>query len=232
MLKSYCAIVGLVLMSSHCHALSVSDINDPPGASVTYVGEMVQNGLPMQIKQFTTDATIGEVLAYYKQRWADVAKHQENVPDYIEKQAGEWRILTKMEASNSVVVQLRKSDQGDTEGFISVTDLSRVEEPNKWSSDFPRMLGSQLVSNTESYDKGRRAYTLVIINDHSVEENIDYYRSSMDSEGWHYSRGGSKDNTLMLHFTREGWLCDMTMTAADDGKTVIFANLVEMNGNG
>jgi hypothetical protein len=198
---------------------------------VIYVGDLVQNGLPMQIKQFRASSSVAEILAFYKLRWSDTANRQDNVPTYIEKSVGEWRVLSKMESSNSVVVQLKDTGTGQAEGFISVTDLSQVEGPNEWSSDFPRMHGSQLISNTESHDKGRHAYTLILINDYSVVENRDYYQANMDTQGWSYSRGGMKDNVSMMYFIKDKWHCDMTVTESDDGKTVIFANLVEMNEN-
>jgi hypothetical protein len=224
-------LLCILASSSLCHAYDIHDVADPPTASVIYVGDVVQNGLPMQMKQFSTDLSVTELLAFYKQRWSDVSKQQDNVPDYLEKQAGEWYVLSKMESSKSVVVQAKRSSQGITEGFISVTDMSRVRQPNQWSSEFPRMHDTQLVSNTESFDKGRLAYTLVLYNEHSVSENRDYYRNSMDSDGWQYTRGGKQSNTAMLYFKKDKWHCDIAVTEADDGKTIIFANLVEINEN-
>jgi hypothetical protein len=225
-------VVCLLCFVDETYAYGISDVEEPPGASsVTYVGDLVQNGLPMQIKQFKSNSSVSEILAFYKQRWSDSANRQDNVPAYIEKKVGEWQVLSKMESTNSVVVQLKQTPEGQAEGFISVTDLSRAEGPNEWSNEFPRMHGSKLISNTESQDKGRHAYTLILINDYSVAENRDYYQANMDSQGWSYSRGGMKDNISMMYFIKDNWHCDMTVTEADNGKTIIFANLVEMNEN-
>jgi hypothetical protein len=229
-LYAFC-LLGVFAVSSVSHAFDIHDVANPPSASMTYVGDVIQNGLPMQMKQFTTDTSITELFAFYKQRWSDNAKRQDNVPDYIEKRAGDWYVLSKMEASKSVVVQARKANSSTIEGFISVTDLAQVKEQNRWSSDFPRMHGTELVSNTESVDKGRIAYTLILYNDYSVNENSEYYRSNMHVDGWQFTRGGEKANTAMLYFQKDNWQCDITVTEAKDGKTVIFTNLVETNEN-
>ncbi|MEW8248414.1 MAG: hypothetical protein AB2768_20530, partial [Candidatus Thiodiazotropha endolucinida] len=161
-------IVCSIAFSSACFAYDIHDVADPPIASVIYVGEVVQNGMPLQMKQFSTESSLTEVLAFYKQRWSDISKHQNNVPSYLEKHVGEWHVLSKMETDKSVVVQARKTNRGSTEGYISVSDISRTTKPNRWSSEFPRIQGTQLLSNTESIDKGRVAYTLVLFNDYSV----------------------------------------------------------------
>jgi hypothetical protein len=224
-------ITLFIATSSLCHAFDVHDVADPPAASVIYVGDVIQNGLPMQMKQFSTDSSIAQLLAFYKQRWSDTSKKQDNVPSYLEKRVGEWYILSKMENEKSVVVQARKAKQGTIEGYISVTDMSRISKPNRWTREFPRMPGTQLISNTESVDKGRVAYTLILSNDHSVSDNNGYYRESMHNDGWQYIRGGEKSSTAMLYFKKERLQCDIAVTEADDGQTVIFANLVEINEN-
>lgn len=227
----HCWISSLCILSASniCYAYDIDDVADPPAAAVTYVGDVVQNGLPMQMKQFSTEWSLTELFAFYKQRWSDTSNNNENIPDYIEKQVGEWSILSKMEDNKSVVIQARASSQGGIEGYISVTDISRFNKPNRWSSEFPRMYGTQLISNTESVDKGRQAYTLVLANTYSVRENKEYYRENMHSEGWQYTRGREVPNTAMLYFKKESWQCDIAVTQADDGKTIIFANLVEVN---
>ncbi|MGD9168671.1 MAG: hypothetical protein PVI97_01245 [Candidatus Thiodiazotropha sp.] len=228
-LRSY--ILCFIAVSNGCHAYNIHDIADPPAASVTYVGDVIQNGLPMQMKQFKTELSVTELLAFYKQRWSDISTKQDNVPHYLEKEAGEWFVLSKIESGKSVVVQVKKTGNRMTEGFISVTDITDIREPNHWSNDFPRLQGTQLMSNTESVDKGRNAYTLVLYNKLSVSENRDFYRDNMYSDGWQYARGGEKSSTTMLYFKKDKWHCDITVTEADDGKTIIFANLVEINEN-
>ncbi|MCU7876930.1 MAG: hypothetical protein KZQ84_09040 [Candidatus Thiodiazotropha sp. (ex Lucinoma borealis)] len=225
----------LLLLSVFCaidasYAYTLADIEDPLDARVTYVGDVIQNGLPMQMKQFSVDYTAAELMAFYKQRWSDTAHHQENIPDYIEKNVGEWRILSKVDESSSVVVQVKTANNGaSSEGFISVTDLSGRKETNQWLSNFPRLRDSQLISSTESVDKDRSATTLIITNDYSVDENSDYYRSNLDKLGWRYLRGSVRNNVSMLHFAKDGQQCEITVTEADDGKTVIFANVIEVN---
>ncbi|MCU7841057.1 MAG: hypothetical protein KZQ94_16965 [Candidatus Thiodiazotropha sp. (ex Troendleina suluensis)] len=230
--KSIVLLLSVFCTVSAAHAYTIADVKDPPGARVTYVGDVIQNGLPMQMKQFSADYTMAELLGFYKQRWSDAAHSQENIPAYIEKKVGEWQILSKVDESSSVVVQVKIANDGvSSEGYISVTDLSKKKETNQWLSNFPRPRDSQLISSTESVDKGRSATTLIIVNNFSVDENSEYYRSNMDALGWNYQRGGVKNNISMLHFFKDRQQCEITVTEADDGKTVIFANLIEINEN-
>jgi hypothetical protein len=193
------------------------------------VGEVIQNGLPIQMKKFSTDLSVTELLAFYKQSWSDTSIVQENVPAYMEKHIGEWYILSKLENTVSVVIQTKRGKEGKTEGYISVTDTSRAGKPNRWSEDFPRLPGTQIFSNTESVDKGRIAYTLILSNDNSVDENRDYYRDNMYVDDWEFARESNRSSTVMLYFKKSGWQCDITVTKAEDGKTITIVNMVELN---
>jgi hypothetical protein len=225
----YICLLCICLPAGISHAFSLADVASPPDSNTTYVGNMVHNGLPLEILQFTSSQSVAELLAFYKQRWSDVSKRKDSAPAYIEKHVGGWSILSKIEASKNVVLQVKSASGGTAEGFISVSDFSESKAPEQWVEEFPRMHGSELISNTASEEKGRQAYTLIFVNDHSVSENNEFYRVSMDGYGWRYSRGGVKDNVSMLHFLNDDWYCDIALSEADDGKSVILANLVEMN---
>jgi hypothetical protein len=207
-------------------------VADPPEASVTYVGSVVQNGLPLQMKQFSVNQSLAEVFSFYKQRWSDTENYKENVPYFIEKEVGEWRILSKMEDHCSVVVQAKPVSGGATEGFISVSDLSQKKQVTELTSTFPRLVDSELLSTTESEDSGRLATTMMLTNNYSVEDNKSYYRSSMDEQGWNFMRGGIHNNVAMLYFYKEEQQCEIVISQSDDGKTIIFANVVQLNEDG
>jgi hypothetical protein len=208
-------------------AFDISNVSEPPDAEVIYVGDVIQNGIPLQMKQFSADYPLAELFAFYKQRWSDIGEREENVPAYIEKKAGDWWILSKMEESCSVVVQAKESEPGRVEGFISVSDLSRKKGTGSAVDEFPLLESSQLVSSTEAVDKGRDAATLIIMSESSVEDNSEYYRQEMVTQGWSFQRGDTRNNTTTLYFSRQGQLCEMAISPADEGKTAIFANLVD-----
>ncbi|MEW8624460.1 MAG: hypothetical protein AB2551_01740 [Candidatus Thiodiazotropha sp.] len=230
-LSVFVVALCLIVSGAQAIALDISDIENPPGADVVYVGNVIQNGLPLQIKQFSVNSPLVEVFAFYKQRWSDTKNYDGNVPDYIEKQVGEWHILSKMEEHYSIVVQAKTGDASITEGFISVSDLSQKTEDSELTSSFPKLIDSKLLSTTESNDSGRKATTLMITNNHSIEDNNRFYRSSMDEQGWNYKRGAIRDNVAMLHFVKQTQQCEIAISQSDDGKTVIFVNVVELNEN-
>jgi hypothetical protein len=229
----YLAVGVIVFMGSKsCPAFDISDVTDPPDAEVTYVGDVIQNGIPLQMKQLRADYPVQELLAYYKQRWADIHDHEDNVPPYMEKQVGPWWVLSKMEGACSVVIQVKETDAGGAQGFISVSDLSREKGVSALVEEFPRPESSQLVSSTESNDNGKYTVTLVITSDVSVEQGADYYRHEMLDLGWRIQRDDSTQEAVMLYFAKSGQQCEIALSRSENGNTILFANLMELPGDG
>ncbi|MES9970353.1 MAG: hypothetical protein ABW092_09990 [Candidatus Thiodiazotropha sp.] len=210
-----------------CFAFDISDVVDPPKSTVLYVGKVVQNGLPIQMKQFDATASPGEVLGFYKQRWSDTRNYKENTPQYIEKKVGEWWVLSKMEGNSSVVVQVQKSNNNQSTGFISVSDVSKPQRISEEAVKFPRMNNSQLLSSTESIDNGKHATTIILINNHPILENNEYYKANMGNSGWIYTNSKLNEDVSTMYFSKNSQHCEIAIAKADDGKTVIFANVVE-----
>jgi hypothetical protein len=227
--KLVIATLLLVILSGECFAFDIADVEDPPESNVTYVGDVIQNGLPIQMKQFDAATSPGELLDFYKRRWSDTRNYQDNTPEYIQKKVGEWWVLSKMEGNNSVVVQVKESNINHSSGFISVSDLSKPQKISTKAADFPRLGSSELLSSTESIDNGKYATTIILINDHSVSDNEEYYKANMSNKGWVRTNSQSKENVSTIYFSKNSQHCEIALAESEDGKTVIFANIVEPN---
>ena len=213
-------------LSSFAWGFDISRVAEPPEAKTVYVGDVVQNGIPMQMKQFSSSLTTGEVLSYYRINWADNTKVKENVPAFIEKEAGDWSIISKLEGNYSVVVQVKTQQSGGSEGVISVSNLTRPPGISELSKKFPKLGGTQLISSTESRDGGKHATTLILVNEFSVDSNDAFYRSRMTAEGWRLVRGGVRDGTATMLFNKQGQQCEMAVSEGERGDSVIIANIV------
>lgn len=225
--KQVSVLILLFTMTGACFAFDISGIEDPPDSNVIYVGDVVQNGLPIQMKQFDTTRSPVEVLGFYKQRWSDASKYMDNTPQYIEKKVGEWWVLSKMEGNNSVVVQVQESNSNHSSGFISVSDLSKPQKISPEALNFPRMNNSELLSSTESIDNGKYATTIILINSHTIIDNNEYYKTNMSNSGWMHTNSKSSETVATMYFSKKDQHCEIAIAQADDGKTVIFANVVE-----
>ncbi|WP_316364567.1 hypothetical protein [Candidatus Thiodiazotropha sp. CDECU1] len=225
--KKLSVLTFLVTMTGACSAFDISGVEDPPDSTVIYVGDVVQNGLPIQMKQFDTTGSPGEVIGFYKQRWSDTRNYKENIPQYIEKKVGDWWVLSKMEGNHSVVVQVQETTGNHSTGFISVSDISSPQKVSDEAVNFPRMNDSELLSSTESIDNGKYATTIILINNHTIIDNSEYYKTSMSNSGWVYTNSKFNEDVSTMYFSKKSQHCEIAIAQADDGKTVIFANVVE-----
>jgi len=208
-------------------ALDISEVANPPEAKTVFVGDVIQNGVPMQMKQFSSSLAVEELLAFYKNNWADNTRTKRKMPAFIEKEAGVWKILSKLEEDFNIVVQVKAKQGHGSEGFISVSDLTRPPGISQLSKDFPRLGGTQLVSSTESRDGGKKATTLVLTNEYSVDSNDAFYRSKMTAEGWKLVRGDIRNGAATMLFNKQDQQCELAVSKGDRGDSVIFANIVE-----
>lgn len=208
-------------------AFDISDVEIPPASRAVYVGDVVQNGVPTQMLKFSSPRSVTEVLAFYKNSWSDPGKVRDNLPPYIEKEAGEWRVLSKLEGSYSVAIQIRQHEEATgSEGFISVLDIGKSPVIGELAKQFPRQGGTELISSTESKDGKKRATTLIFVNGHTVESNEEFYRAAMAANDWKLVRGGVKRGVAVLLFNRRHEQCEISIGQGDGGESVIFANVV------
>lgn len=226
------AFIVFIILISNCYAYGIDKVEVPPGAKVTYVGDVIQNGIPLQIKQFKVQMSTSEVLGFYKQYWSDVRNYKENTPAYIEKKVDSWTVLSKMEESSSVVVQIKESSSEESFGFISVSDISQAKKIGDTTTKFPRLNGSNLVSSTESFDNGKLATTIILVNNNSINENSEYYKMSMVNNGWISTNKRITDNEATIYYSKNNQYCEIAIVASKDGKTVIFVNIVEPENEG
>lgn len=220
-------VLCFCLSSQMSWAFDILDMETLPDTKTVFVGNMVQNGTPVQIMQFSSNLSVLEVLSFYKKEWSDNRKVKNNTPKMIEKKVAEWTNLSKLEGAYSVVVQVKVKQYGGSEGFISVLDLRRPAKISKKSKQFPRIGGTKMVSTTESKDGGRSAVTMVLFNTYSVDSNDAFYRAKMTSEGWQLVRGFVKEGVVALLFNKQGQQCEMTISSSDQGDSVIMVNIVE-----
>ena len=218
-----------VMFAGAVYADSWPRVESPPNAHVEWVGDnIVQNGVPMQIKSFRTESGVTDVIDFYKSQWAS------EVTPPVLNTLGEWSIIGHKVGDYYVTVQAKTGSGEAAEGFIGVSQLPGASKPGP-RSDFPRMGGTDLVSSTDTTDGARSAKTIVMENSFSVESNVSFYESNLSSEGWTLlqSRRANPAETgadgHILYFNKRKQTCHIVVSPAKTGSTMVVANIVTNN---
>jgi len=208
-------------------AIDVSEVGRPPDTETVYIGNVIQNGVPMQMEQIRSSLAPEELLAFYKQKWADNTTTMRKTPVFLEKEAGPWKILSKLDGKYNIVVQIKDNQGHGSEGYISVSDLTQPPEISRIQKEFPRLGGTKLVSSTQARDEGKIATTLILRNEYSVDSNDAFYRSELTANGWRLIHGELRDGSAVMLFDKRNQQCELAVSREGYGDSVIFANITE-----
>ncbi len=187
---------------------------------------MVHNGVPLKVKVFNSENSVNGVLDFYRGQWRD----HDKTP--VENTVGEWRIIGRQLGDHYLTVQARRHDNG-SEGFLAVSTLPAALDgeflPNT-DTPFPRLPGSDVLTNTVSYDLGKRSTTLVFENQASSFANASYYRSNLPVDGWLLRQNDDaqlvSNKGYTMYFEKQGQACHVVITNGTNGGTLVTVNLV------
>lgn len=198
-----------------------------PGLRVADLAESLSwNGIPMQVRRFTTRKGVDEVLGWYRSQWED-RRGGEPVPRWVETPLDPWRLLTHREGDRIQTVQIRAAGNG-AEGWlgeIALEDLRRVRA-DRLARDFPRMRGSELLNDVRSEDIGQKGAVIALRNGFSVAANADFYRDYYLGRGWHADADTRVGNGHLLVFRSGAREVSITIARGGDGRTQVVANPV------
>ena len=161
-------------------------VPSPPGARGYWIAQYLeQNTVPMQIRGFDTHTPVAEVESYYRRWFADKT-------GFGASDVGNMRLLGARVGAYQVTVQLGAKPPG-TVGRVSLAAVHEGDEAGRMpehertariGSGFPRPAGSQVLSDTLSFDPGQRNRTVVLTNNVSIETNALYLREQLLRLGW------------------------------------------------
>jgi len=193
------------------------DFVTPKNANVGWVAkDMVYNGIPMQIRDMKSALNAEKVIDFYRTSWAnDDAKA---TPLQFEKRAP-WYYLHKKTELFHYTVQVRDIEKG-SEAILTISRLP--EMANRLRTDenymkkiaaargagFPKLHGSIVQMDIDSYDEEKNARTIMYRNNYDVENNVLFVSESLINSGW------SK-------------IADRKTKAADFGRYLIFQKMNE-----
>ncbi|MGJ7554351.1 hypothetical protein ACSFBI_10150 [Variovorax sp. RB3P1] len=196
----------------------------PSGAKVFWIAEYLeQNTVPMQIRGIESTESVAAVSRYYEKWLADKK-------GYGVSTVGPLRVLGARFGEYQVTVQLRAGPSGTVGRLVAavVYDEAGSEQAMQARAErigkgFPRPAGSQVVSDTLSFDEGQRNRTIVITNGVSVETNALYLREQMIRLGWSLLQDRTVEGGLRsaLVFRRNSEEMVVTITRRDDAYFIV-----------
>jgi hypothetical protein len=202
-------------------AASWPELPPPPRSDVQWVAEDMEfNGVPMQIRTFRSQASMAEVLAFYRARWSKA-----NRCECVEDRVGPYQQIARGEGRYFYTVQVRPLDARSSQGYIAVSVPTR--EGIKPGTGFPQLPATQVVNDIRTDDKETTGRTLLMRNAHSLPANISFYERELALEGWQaVDRMPKQGLARSLRFRRAAE--EATLVFNQYGKdTVIGATVVQ-----
>ncbi len=146
--------------------------------------DMVYNGVRMYIENIHCDCQYEKILNYYRKHWAEGEIDDKG---FVENDLGELKQISRGDEKYFFSVQV-KADPNDAEksvGRLVITELpgnrtAKVE----LGAGVPMMGSSEVVSDISDSMPGKRARTVVLLNEKSIVDNMDFYRMHYENAGW------------------------------------------------
>ncbi len=225
---------AVLLAATVCTAAFAQEKAVPcPEFPVPYVGQtqwvaenMRMNGMPMQIKELTTEQTPQQVIAFYRQRWSDAP------PFSHEYEVGGMPAIATLRSGCFYTVQVMPYGRGAKAllGVSTKPDGGQLKTPG---AGFPNMAGSTVLNDIDHYDSGKTGRTIMLTNTYSPDANLNFYRRTMADDGWSAIMdrpvGGSKGISHVLVLKRGYHEANLTISPGKAGTsgTNVLATFVD-----
>ena len=146
--------------------------------------DMVYNGVHMYIENIHCDCQYEKILNFYRKHWAEGEIDEKG---FVENDLGELKQISRGDEKYFFSVQV-KSDPKDAEksvGRLVITELPGNRSTTvALGSGVPMMGNSEVVSDISDAMPGKRARTVLLLNEKSIVDNMDFYRMHYENAGW------------------------------------------------
>ena len=150
----------------------------PHVGQLQWIAENIRmNGVPMQIKELTTEQTPQQVIAFYKRRWGDVP------PYFHEYEVAGMPVVATLRGGCFYTVQVQPHGRG-AKALLGLTTKPGPGEMKAAGSGFPNMNGSRILNDIDHFDAGKTGRTILLTNSYSPDANLNFYRRAMADDGW------------------------------------------------
>lgn len=186
--------------------------------------DVVHNGLPMQIRRFESNDGVQRILARVRAEWKATSQHPKNA---IEYEVGGFKVIAKLRDLCFYTVQVRSWGQGGSQGLLSVSQIQDNNQIYVLGKDFPMLSGSKVATDLIHRDPGKKARTLMLMNQFSTNANADFYRRVLGGDGWNVLSDhliqfkGGNGNGYSITFKRGFEETSMVISRTQGGSSVL-----------
>jgi len=200
----------------------------PKGSKITIVADYMEvNSVPMQSFELTSKESPNQILDFYRREWKKPVK--KGAPGYTEKEAGEWKIISRFEPPHLFTVQTTEYLMGGTLALLAVSAISDKPKAYTPGQNFPQLSGMEVQLDILSKDYGKTARTLVMSSRQPLSVIRDYYRDIFERKGFtdvSSSEAGQSTSESVLLMEKGRQELNMTLRRRI-GTTEVVAVLVQ-----
>lgn len=200
-------------------AVPCPEFPTPHVGQLQWVAENMRlNGVPMQIKELTTDQTPQQVLAFYKRRWSDAP------PYFHEYEVSGTPAIATLRNGCFYTVQVMAHGRG-AKALLGISTKPDGGPSKAPGAGFPNMAGSQVLNDIDHFDAGKTGRTILLKNEYSPDANLNFYRRALADDGWKAvidrSVGGAKGVSHVLVMKRGYHEANLTISPGQAGTSVL-----------
>jgi len=223
---SSCFAAALLISGfvSSAHAVDV-DVQVPDNATLAWVSSNLnQSGMDLSIRPFESPDSIYVVFDFYREIWFQ----EGDIPGFVEDEMGEWTLISQLREEHNIVLQLKPSVSGGSEGFLSIATKNYGE--SKRDVDFPMPDGAELFSNTFVEERGAQVDTMTFVSNQPIGTTAAFYKDNLKRRGWKLARENSFQGSEFMMFNRQGDRLELVVTGLVEDSIAIYVNRIKRNG--
>lgn len=195
----------------------------PPDSTVQIVADYIKmNGIPQSIKTFNSERRVDEVIRFYQRVWDEEGAGKPQLSEFKDE-----KIITKGGEEFIWTVQTKPKVGGGSTGFMSVIFFAQFDGKGPPPGEgVPKPAGSIVYNDMASDDGPKRARTIVLQNDYSVDYNARFYQSSYRFDGWVMAEGRiTEDGRSASYIFRRGTSEASVIISDKVDKTGVLLNI-------
>jgi len=191
----FCFLLLLFLFSSSVSA-DWPKVPTPPSTDATPIAKQIlYQGIPMQIKSFTSKVSMERVLEFYRQKWEK---------EFVENKYQAWHQISHKDDEYFITIQVQASGEESAFGRISIMQLQEKDaQPVALGKGIPTLPESIVMNDISSDDKQTKSRNVIAHNKRSIKSNAEYYQNQYTANGWgSVMNKNIKSNSQVLMFKK------------------------------
>lgn len=187
MLKPLACAMIVTIAALHVATASAQPVSDPApkiaapdGGSVESIGEaVVINGRRVTMDRVVVSQPPAAVVRHYRK-----ALDEKSSGKIIQYQLKGDQIVARRIGEHFVTVRVHKASENTSEVWIMTTPMQAPMTTAPLPANLAVPAGSRVLSNVETVDGGRRAYTVIATADAAVSATQDFLKKFLSDRGF------------------------------------------------